>query len=98
LNKALQENAGSDKRRYADAKTRPPQTAGFDGTRGSKALHVIAVSRGWQEYALTCRGTVVYHCEAEDWIEASETVQVMERGLLKAIINRPMIVNCLLRL
>ena len=58
-----------------------------------KALHVIAVI-AWMAGMLYLPRLFVYHCEAETGSKQSETFKVMERRLLKAIINPAMIVTC----
>ncbi len=55
-----------------------------------KALHVIAVI-AWMAGMLYLPRLFVYHCEAEAGSKQSETFQVMERRLLKAIMNPAMI-------
>ena len=57
-----------------------------------KALHVIAVI-AWMAGMLYLPRLFVYHCEAETGSEQSETFKVMERRLLKAIINPAMVVS-----
>src|ERR1700737_3009353 len=57
-----------------------------------KALHVIAVI-SWMAGMLYLPRLFVYHCEAEKGSKQSETFKVMERRLLKAIINPAMIVT-----
>src|SRR5213080_3717997 len=57
-----------------------------------KALHVIAVI-SWMAGMLYLPRLFVYHCEAEPGSRQSETFKVMERRLLKAIINPAMIVS-----
>ena len=59
-----------------------------------KALHVIAVI-SWMAGMLYMPRLFVYHCEAEVGSKQSETFKVMERRLLKAIINPAMIVTWL---
>src|SRR5262249_6156067 len=59
-----------------------------------KALHVIAVI-SWMAGMLYLPRLFVYHCEAELGSKQSETFKVMERRLLKAIINPAMIVTWL---
>jgi len=59
-----------------------------------KALHVIAVI-SWMAGMLYLPRLFVYHCEAEAGSKQSETFKVMERRLLKAIINPAMIVTWL---
>ena len=59
-----------------------------------KALHVIAVI-AWMAGMLYLPRLFVYHCEAEIGSKQSETFKVMERRLLKGIINPAMIVTWL---
>jgi putative membrane protein len=59
-----------------------------------KALHVIAVI-SWMAGMLYLPRLFVYHCEAEKGLAQSETLKVMERRLLRAIINPAMIVTWL---
>jgi putative membrane protein len=54
-----------------------------------KALHVIAVI-AWMAGMLYLPRLFVYHCEAEIGSKQSETFKLMERRLLKAIINPAM--------
>ncbi len=56
----------------------------------TKALHVISVI-AWMAGMLYLPRLFVYHAEARKGSEASETFKVMERRLLKAIINPSMI-------
>jgi putative membrane protein len=62
-----------------------------------KALHVIAVI-SWMAGMLYLPRLFVYHCAAEPGSVQSETFKVMERRLLKAIINPAMIATWLLGL
>jgi putative membrane protein len=55
-----------------------------------KAFHIIAVM-AWMAGMLYLPRLFVYHCEAEPGSKQSETFKVMERRLLKAIINPAMI-------
>ena len=55
-----------------------------------KALHVISVM-AWMAGMLYLPRLYVYHCKADAGSEMSETLKVMERRLLKAIINPAMI-------
>ena len=55
-----------------------------------KALHVIAVI-AWMAGMLYLPRLFVYHCEAEPGSKQSETFKVMERRLLRAIINPAMV-------
>ncbi|MCJ8144427.1 protoporphyrinogen oxidase HemJ [Ancylobacter sp. A5.8] len=57
-----------------------------------KALHVIAVI-SWMAGMLYLPRLMVYHCSAEPGSVQSETFKVMERRLLKAIINPAMVVT-----
>ena len=62
-----------------------------------KAFHVIAVI-SWMAGMLYLPRLFVYHCEAPAGSPQSETFKVMERRLLKAIINPAMIATWLLGL
>lgn len=55
-----------------------------------KALHIIAVI-AWMAGMLYLPRLFVYHCEADPGSRQSETFKVMERRLLKAIINPAMV-------
>ena len=57
-----------------------------------KALHIVAVI-AWMAGMLYLPRLFVYHCAAEAGSKQSETFKVMERRLLKAIINPAMIVS-----
>jgi protoporphyrinogen IX oxidase len=59
-----------------------------------KALHVIAVI-AWMAGMLYLPRLFVYHCEAEIGSKQSETFKVMERRLLRAIINPAMVLTWL---
>src|SRR5258707_3091994 len=59
-----------------------------------KALHIIAAI-SWMAGMLYLPRLFVYHCKAEIGSRQSETFKVMERRLLKAIINPAMIVTWL---
>lgn len=59
-----------------------------------KALHVIAVI-AWMAGMLYLPRLFVYHCKAEIGSKQSETFKIMERRLLKAIINPAMIATWL---
>src|SRR6202048_1764649 len=59
-----------------------------------KALHVIAVI-SWMAGMLYLPRLFVYHCEAETGSKQSETFKIMERRLLKAIINPALVVTWL---
>ena len=60
-----------------------------------KALHIIAVI-SWMAGMLYLPRLFVYHCDAEPGSKQSETFKMMERRLLKAIINPAMIATWLL--
>jgi putative membrane protein len=62
-----------------------------------KAFHIIAVI-AWMAGMLYLPRLFVYHCDAEVGSKQSETFKVMERRLLKAIINPAMIATWLLGL
>jgi protoporphyrinogen IX oxidase len=62
-----------------------------------KAFHLIAVM-AWMAGMLYLPRLYVYHCEAEPGSKQSETFKVMERRLLRAIINPAMIAAWLLGL
>ncbi|MFL6796427.1 MAG: protoporphyrinogen oxidase HemJ [Xanthobacteraceae bacterium] len=62
-----------------------------------KALHIIAII-AWMAGMLYLPRLFVYHCEAEPGSKQSETFKVMERRLLKGIINPAMIATWLLGL
>ena len=62
-----------------------------------KAFHIIAVI-AWMAGMLYLPRLFVYHCEAEVGSKQSETFKVMERRLLKAIINPAMMVTWVLGL
>ena len=62
-----------------------------------KALHVIAVI-AWMAGMLYLPRLFVYHCEAPVGSAQSETFKVMERRLLRAIINPAMVVTWVLGL
>jgi protoporphyrinogen IX oxidase len=57
-----------------------------------KAVHVIAVI-AWMAGMLYLPRLFVYHCEAEPGSKQSETFKIMERRLLRAIINPAMTVT-----
>jgi putative membrane protein len=60
-----------------------------------KAFHVIAII-AWMAGMLYLPRLFVYHCETEAGSKQSETFKVMERRLLKAIINPAMIASWVL--
>jgi protoporphyrinogen IX oxidase len=62
-----------------------------------KAFHIIAVI-AWMAGMLYLPRLFVYHCAAEKGSAQSETFKVMERRLLRAIINPAMIVTIVLGL
>ena len=62
-----------------------------------KALHVIAFV-AWMAGMLYLPRLFVYHCEAEPGSRQSETFKVMERRLLRAIIDPAMIATWLIGL
>ena len=55
-----------------------------------KAIHVVAVI-AWMAGMLYLPRLFVYHCEAEAGSKQAETFKVMERRLLRAIINPAMV-------
>ena len=55
-----------------------------------KALHLISVI-AWMAGMLYLPRLYVYHCDAEPGSDKSETFKVMERRLLRAIMNPAMI-------
>lgn len=61
-----------------------------DGYFWIKALHIISVI-AWMAGLLYLPRLYVYHCGAETGSELSETLKVMERRLLRAIMNPAMI-------
>ena len=60
-----------------------------------KAFHIIAVI-AWMAGMLYLPRLFVYHCAAEKGSVQSETFKVMERRLLRAIINPAMIATWVL--
>ena len=62
-----------------------------------KAFHIIAMI-AWMAGMLYLPRLFVYHCEAEPGSRQSETFKLMERRLLKLIINPAMIATWLLGL
>jgi putative membrane protein len=62
-----------------------------------KAFHVIAII-AWMAGMLYLPRLFVYHCAAEPGGVQSETFKIMERRLLKAIINPAMIASWVLGL
>ena len=63
----------------------------------AKAFHIIAMV-AWMAGMLYLPRLFVYHCEADVGSRQSETFKVMERRLLRIIINPAMIVTWLLGL
>jgi putative membrane protein len=63
----------------------------------AKALHIIAVI-AWMAGMLYLPRLFVYHCEAEPGSKQSETFKVMERRLMRAIINPAMVATWFLGL
>ena len=57
-----------------------------------KALHVISII-AWMAGLLYLPRLFVYHCQVAAGSEASETFKVMERRLLRAIMNPAMIAS-----
>lgn len=62
-----------------------------------KALHVIAVI-SWMAGMLYLPRLYVYHAQADAGSELSETLKIMERKLLRIIINPAMIITWILGL
>lgn len=62
-----------------------------------KAFHIVAVI-AWMAGMLYLPRLFVYHCDAPPGSNQSETFKVMERRLLRAIINPAMVVTWLLGL
>ena len=62
-----------------------------------KSLHIVAVI-AWMAGMLYLPRLFVYHCEADAGSRQSETFKVMERRLLRAIMNPAMIVTWVLGL
>jgi putative membrane protein len=60
-----------------------------------KAFHIIAFT-AWMAGLFYLPRLYVYHAEAKNGSELSETLKVMERKLLRAIMNPAMIVTFLL--
>ncbi len=67
--------------------------AGFlgEGYLWMKSLHILAVIT-WMAAFLYLPRLFVYHCQAEPGSKQSETFKVMERRLLRGIMNPSMIV------
>jgi putative membrane protein len=62
-----------------------------------KGFHIIAVI-AWMAGMLYLPRLFVYHCEADPGSRQSETFKLMERRLLRAIVNPAMIVTWVLGL
>jgi putative membrane protein len=62
-----------------------------------KAFHIIAVI-SWMAGMLYLPRLFIYHCEAEPDSRQSETFKIMERRLLRFIINPAMVVSWILGL
>ncbi len=60
-----------------------------------KAAHVVAVI-SWMAGMLYLPRLFIYHCDAAPGSETSETFKVMERRLLRVIINPAMVLNWVL--
>ena len=57
-----------------------------------KALHIISVM-AWMAGLLYLPRLFIYHCDAEPGSDKSETFKIMERRLLRAIMNLAMVVS-----
>mgnify|MGYP006131318137 FL=1 len=57
-----------------------------------KALHVISVI-SWMVGLLYLPRLFIYHCESEKGSDKSETFKIMERRLLRAIMNPAMVIS-----
>ena len=57
-----------------------------------KSLHIVAVI-AWMAGMLYLPRLFVYHCDAEKGSKQSETFKIMERRLLRAIINPAMMLT-----
>ena len=57
-----------------------------------KALHLVSVM-SWLAGLLYLPRLFVYHCDAESGSELSETLKVMERRLIQAIVNPAMVAS-----
>jgi putative membrane protein len=57
-----------------------------------KALHIIAVI-AWMAGLLYLPRLFVYHCEAEPGSDKAKTFEIMERRLLRAIMNPAMVLS-----
>jgi putative membrane protein len=87
----LTQAARSSQRKRCPERFKAKATAMYEWI---KALHVIAVI-SWMAGMLYLPRLFVYHCETEVGSKQSETFKVMERRLLKAIINPAMIITWL---
>ncbi len=56
-----------------------------------KALHIIAVI-SWMAGMLYLPRLFIYHCDAEKYSDKSETFKVMEKKLIRIIMNPAMII------
>lgn len=65
---------------------------GSDAYNWVKALHVISII-AWMAGLLYLPRLFVYHCQAQSGSNQSETFKVMERRLLRAIMNPAMIAS-----
>src|SRR4029079_1434908 len=83
--------------RRADAQARAWKLNGSRMYQWLVALHIIAVI-AWMAGMLYLPRLFVYHCDADPGSMQSETFKVMERRLLKAIINPAMILTWMLGL
>lgn len=66
----------------------------MDGYMWARALHVLSFV-SWMAGLLYLPRLYVYHCQQEPGSAASETFKVMERRLLRAIMNPAMIATFL---
>lgn len=62
-----------------------------------KAIHVIAII-SWMAGMLYLPRLFIYHCDAEKGSKQSETFKVMERRLLRIIVNPAMVISWVLGL
>jgi putative membrane protein len=61
----------------------------------AKAMHVVAII-SWMAGMLYLPRLFIYHCDAKPGSETSETFKIMERRLLRLIMNPAMIVSWVL--
>ena len=78
--------------RSARQLTRAGRVWQSDLSRGFKAFHIIALI-AWMAGMLYLPRLFVYHCDAEPGSRQSETFKIMERRLLRGIINPAMVVT-----